>query len=164
MHLTAFNARALTDVAAAVKTLESQGAAELVLDLRDNRGGLVQEGIEIAKLFLEGGPLSDMWCSHAASVGQIRPVLHRCIEIAEITSCHSGVLALLSWCNQDCLEWSRDARVVKIGHHPEPVSVHAIYLVENTIKIHHAAESAAKVEKPSWLLSCSAFEGATHHS
>ncbi len=54
MHLTAFNARALTDVAAAVKNLEGQGAAELVLDLRDNRGGLVQEGIEIAKLFLAG--------------------------------------------------------------------------------------------------------------
>lgn len=54
MHLTAFNARALTDVTAAVKNLEAQGAAELILDLRDNRGGLVQEGIEIAKLFLEG--------------------------------------------------------------------------------------------------------------
>ena len=54
MRLTAFNARALTDVAAAVKSLEGQGAVELVLDLRDNRGGLVQEGIEIAKLFLEG--------------------------------------------------------------------------------------------------------------
>ncbi|CAK0738468.1 hypothetical protein CVIRNUC_001047 [Coccomyxa viridis] len=53
VHLTAFNARALTDVEAAVKSLEDQGAAELVLDLRDNRGGLVQEGIEIAKLFLE---------------------------------------------------------------------------------------------------------------
>ena len=59
MRLTAFNARALTDVAAAVKSMEDQGAGELVLDLRDNRGGLVQEGIEIAKLFLEGElPLS----------------------------------------------------------------------------------------------------------
>lgn len=61
MHLTAFNARALTDVAAAVKALESQGAAELVLDLRDNRGGLVQEGIEIAKLFLAGVLPTSMW-------------------------------------------------------------------------------------------------------
>lgn len=34
--------------------MEGEGAAELVLDLRDNRGGLVQEGIEIAKLFLDG--------------------------------------------------------------------------------------------------------------
>ena len=36
------------------RQLEAEGAAELVLDLRDNRGGLVQEGIEIAKLFLPG--------------------------------------------------------------------------------------------------------------
>jgi hypothetical protein len=27
----------------------------LVLDLRDNRGGLVSEGLEVARLFLEGG-------------------------------------------------------------------------------------------------------------
>jgi C-terminal processing protease CtpA/Prc len=26
----------------------------LVLDLRDNRGGLVSEGLEVARLFLEG--------------------------------------------------------------------------------------------------------------
>ena len=71
MHLTAFNARALTDVAAAVKSLESQGAAELVLDLRDNRGGLVQEGIEIAKLFLEGGAAHHLLPLSAVSVLQL---------------------------------------------------------------------------------------------
>ena len=72
MRLTAFNARALTDVAAAVKSLEDQGAAELVLDLRDNRGGLVQEGIEIAKIFLEGRFLSQQ-----ASLGPCRPSIVR---------------------------------------------------------------------------------------
>ena len=40
------------------RRLEAEGANELVLDLRDNRGGLVQEGIEIAKLFLPGGTLA----------------------------------------------------------------------------------------------------------
>ncbi len=80
MHLTAFNARALTDVTAAVKNLEAQGAAELILDLRDNRGGLVQEGIEIAKLFLEGelsgSPVANLLprgvaaCWHGTAVGQ----------------------------------------------------------------------------------------------
>ena len=58
ISLSAFNARALSDVAAAVREAEAAGAAELVLDLRDNRGGLVQEGIEIAKLFLDGAGLS----------------------------------------------------------------------------------------------------------
>ena len=57
ISLSAFNARALSDVAAAVRDAEAAGAAELVLDLRDNRGGLVQEGIEIAKLFLDGAQL-----------------------------------------------------------------------------------------------------------
>ncbi len=57
ISLSAFNARALSDVVAAVRQTEAAGAAELVLDLRDNRGGLVQEGIEIAKLFLDGAPL-----------------------------------------------------------------------------------------------------------
>ena len=45
------------------RRLEAEGANELVLDLRDNRGGLVQEGIEIAKLFLPGRPYAV--CSRA---------------------------------------------------------------------------------------------------
>ena len=54
IRLSAFNARAQTDVAAAVKTLTQRGATEFTLDVRDNRGGLVSEGIEVAKLFLPG--------------------------------------------------------------------------------------------------------------
>lgn len=54
IRLSSFNARAQRDVAAAVRGLEARGAARLVLDLRDNRGGLVSEGIEVARLFLDG--------------------------------------------------------------------------------------------------------------
>lgn len=54
IKLAAFNARALSDVVDSVQQLEREGASELVLDLRNNRGGLVQEGIEIASLFLDG--------------------------------------------------------------------------------------------------------------
>jgi hypothetical protein len=61
IKLTAFNARALSDVAESVRQLEAEGASELVLDLRDNRGGLVQEGIEIANLFLNGARLPWIW-------------------------------------------------------------------------------------------------------
>ena len=88
MHLTAFNARALTDVAAAVKSLESQGAAELVLDLRDNRGGLVQEGIEIAKLFLEG---------EAARLAMRRPIAGDQVSPAKscLAACEVETLGVL---------------------------------------------------------------------
>ncbi len=54
IRLSSFNARAQRDLAAAVRRLEAEGATRLVLDLRDNRGGLVSEGIEVARLFLQG--------------------------------------------------------------------------------------------------------------
>ncbi|KAG2435553.1 hypothetical protein HYH02_011847 [Chlamydomonas schloesseri] len=54
VRLAAFNARAQSDVAAAIRQLEAAGATRLVLDLRDNRGGLVTEGLEVARLFLDG--------------------------------------------------------------------------------------------------------------
>jgi len=54
IKLSGFNARAQQDVAQAVKALTKQGASEFTLDVRDNRGGLYQEGAEVAKLFLEG--------------------------------------------------------------------------------------------------------------
>ncbi|CAK9146286.1 unnamed protein product [Ilex paraguariensis] len=40
---------------AAIKRLQDNGASFFVLDLRDNLGGLVQAGIETAKLFLTEG-------------------------------------------------------------------------------------------------------------
>lgn len=55
VKLTNFNAKAQRDVAAAIQMLTQQGAQRLVLDLRDNRGGLVSEGIEVARLFLDNG-------------------------------------------------------------------------------------------------------------
>lgn len=45
------------DTLAALQRLQDAGAERLVLDLRDNRGGLVSEGVEIARLFLGGDAL-----------------------------------------------------------------------------------------------------------
>ncbi|GAY35057.1 hypothetical protein CUMW_014030 [Citrus unshiu] len=42
-------------IMAAMKRLQDMGASYFILDLRDNLGGLVQAGIEIAKLFLNEG-------------------------------------------------------------------------------------------------------------
>lgn len=55
VRLSSLNALAQRDVSAAVRSLESNGAEEIVLDLRDNRGGLVSEGVEVAGLFLDEG-------------------------------------------------------------------------------------------------------------
>ena len=53
IKLSSFNARAHRDISSAVSDLVgSKGAKTIVLDLRGNRGGLVSEGIEVAKLFL----------------------------------------------------------------------------------------------------------------
>lgn len=45
------------DTLTALQRLQAAGASRLVLDLRDNRGGLVSEGIEVARLFLDDGAL-----------------------------------------------------------------------------------------------------------
>ncbi|XP_059664713.1 carboxyl-terminal-processing peptidase 1, chloroplastic isoform X2 [Cornus florida] len=55
VRLKEFNALARKDLATAMKRLQELGASFFVLDLRDNLGGLVQAGIEIAKLFLNEG-------------------------------------------------------------------------------------------------------------
>ncbi|KAE7996268.1 hypothetical protein FH972_001002 [Carpinus fangiana] len=55
MRLKEFNALARKDLVTATKRLQDMGASYFILDLRDNLGGLVQAGIEIAKLFLNEG-------------------------------------------------------------------------------------------------------------
>ncbi|OMO93917.1 hypothetical protein CCACVL1_06279 [Corchorus capsularis] len=55
MRLKEFNALARKDLVIAMKRLQDMGASYFILDLRDNLGGLVQAGIEIAKLFLNEG-------------------------------------------------------------------------------------------------------------
>ena len=52
VNLKEFNARSPRDVKTAVTALEAQGADYIVLDLRNNLGGLVPAGVEISRLFL----------------------------------------------------------------------------------------------------------------
>jgi carboxyl-terminal processing protease len=52
VRLNQFNANATGAIAQAIDELESQGINGYVLDLRNNPGGLLQAGIEIAKLWL----------------------------------------------------------------------------------------------------------------
>ncbi|KAM0938166.1 putative processing peptidase [Dioscorea sansibarensis] len=55
IQIKEFNALARKDLLTALKRLQDSGASYYVLDLRDNLGGLVEAGIEVAKLFLDKG-------------------------------------------------------------------------------------------------------------
>jgi carboxyl-terminal processing protease len=57
MRLSQFNGNAAESVAGAIRTLTDQGAEGFILDLRNNPGGLLQAGIEIARLWLPEGTI-----------------------------------------------------------------------------------------------------------
>ena len=57
LRLNQFSANAAQEIAHAVAKLEQQGADRYILDLRNNPGGLLQAGIEIARLWLDQGTI-----------------------------------------------------------------------------------------------------------
>lgn len=57
IRLSEFSANALSQFSQAIKTLEAKGADSYILDLRNNPGGLLQAGIEIARLWLDNGTI-----------------------------------------------------------------------------------------------------------
>lgn len=50
-----FNSNAGPDVRKAVTKLKAQGAKGIILDLRDNPGGLLESGVEVAGVFIDKG-------------------------------------------------------------------------------------------------------------
>lgn len=57
IRLTQFNANATAEVTKAINGLEAKEADAYILDLRNNPGGLLQAGIEIARLWLKEGAI-----------------------------------------------------------------------------------------------------------
>ncbi|RMH65876.1 MAG: PDZ domain-containing protein [Cyanobacteria bacterium J003] len=55
IRLSQFSAMAPTEMRKAIQMLEQQGAEAYILDLRNNPGGLLQAGVEIAQLWLDSG-------------------------------------------------------------------------------------------------------------
>ena len=55
VKVTRFQDTTASDLDAALEDLESQGMEALVLDLRDNPGGLLTSAVEVADLFVPGG-------------------------------------------------------------------------------------------------------------
>jgi carboxyl-terminal processing protease len=57
IRLVAFNEHSVGDLKKAVEQVQSDGATGLILDLRDNPGGLLTQAVEICRLFMESGPI-----------------------------------------------------------------------------------------------------------
>lgn len=57
IRLTQFNANAATEVASTIRAFEAKGANAYVLDLRNNPGGLLSAGIDIARQWLDTGTI-----------------------------------------------------------------------------------------------------------
>ena len=57
LRLRQFTSSTASDVALALNNLVEQGMERLVLDLRDNPGGVLSTSVEVAELFLEEGDL-----------------------------------------------------------------------------------------------------------
>ncbi len=55
LRLGQFNGNAVAELRTALEDLEQQGADAYILDLRNNPGGLLQAGIEIARMWLDEG-------------------------------------------------------------------------------------------------------------
>ncbi|ACK64693.1 carboxyl-terminal protease [Rippkaea orientalis PCC 8801] len=57
IRLNQFSANAAQDIKKAITDLEDQGAQAYILDLRNNPGGLLQAGIEVARLWIDEGTI-----------------------------------------------------------------------------------------------------------
>ena len=55
VDLTIFSAKAAADLTAAIDSLRSVGATSLILDLRGDPGGLLDQGVDVSDLFLDAG-------------------------------------------------------------------------------------------------------------
>ena len=55
MAVSVFSEKTPDEVRQAADSLRAQGATRLILDLRDNPGGVLTSGIDVASLFLDGG-------------------------------------------------------------------------------------------------------------
>jgi len=57
IQLTRFSGESANEIEAAIEDLQAQGAEKLVLDLRNNGGGLLDAAVDVADQFLDEGPV-----------------------------------------------------------------------------------------------------------
>ncbi len=71
IYLMSFNMQAAEDVKEALEDLMSQGATAIVLDLRDNAGGYVDQAIEIVSMFVEEGSVIQIETADAITTVEV---------------------------------------------------------------------------------------------
>src|SRR5690606_38315906 len=57
IQLSSFNEKTASQMATALRSLEEQGIQGLVLDMRNNPGGVFEASLAVADRFLDGGPI-----------------------------------------------------------------------------------------------------------
>ena len=57
LRITGFQAETAAEARQALQALQAHGIRGLILDLRDNRGGFLDQAVEVASLFLPQGPV-----------------------------------------------------------------------------------------------------------
>lgn len=57
IRLNQFNANAAEEVASTIRSMEQKGASAYILDLRNNPGGLLQAGVDIARDWIDTGDI-----------------------------------------------------------------------------------------------------------
>jgi carboxyl-terminal processing protease len=57
IRMSQFTAKSTEEISGAVKSLEGKGAKALVLDLRENPGGLLSQAVDVASLFIKSGTI-----------------------------------------------------------------------------------------------------------
>ncbi len=72
LAVTAINGRAADELAQEIDALAAHGLRGLVIDLRGNPGGLVQEGTRLAELFLDPGQVAAVTEGHEREVFRAR--------------------------------------------------------------------------------------------
>jgi carboxyl-terminal processing protease len=55
VKITSISATTVNEIEAAIQEITSKGVTTVILDLRDNGGGLVEAGVDVVKLFARGG-------------------------------------------------------------------------------------------------------------
>ena len=101
LHLTTVSRQSTSEVREAVSQLRSEGAKGIILDLRVNPGGILEEGVALADLFLERGQVivntkgraRGATATYVAEQGQAWPDLPIVVLVSRTTASAAEILS-----------------------------------------------------------------------